>query len=262
MAYLVIVGVMVVLDPIVRDAFGEAPYGLLLFSHVQNAVVPLTITFILLRYTDVRRRAAEARVDELLTNAIPAAIADAAEARRATHRGRVPGDDRPVRRHRGLHALGARTPPDAVVELLDELFTRFDELHRRARPREDQDDRRRLHGRRGVLRAAGRPCRAAIELARAIMRTVADVAVRRGLDLAMRVGLASGPVVGGVIGTRRLLFDLWGDTVNLAARMESSGVPGRIQVATSTRELLGDRCQFEPRAVDVKGLGRMTTHLV
>ena len=69
------VAVMIVFDPVARDAFEDAPYGLLLVSHVQNAVVPLTITFILLRYTDLRRRTAEARVDELLTNAIPAAIA-------------------------------------------------------------------------------------------------------------------------------------------------------------------------------------------
>jgi class 3 adenylate cyclase len=83
------------------------------------------------------------------------------------------------------------------------------------------------------------------------------------VPLELRIGLASGPVVGGVIGQRRILFDLWGDTVNTASRMESSGVPGRIQVAPSTRELLGDSVQFEEReAVEVKGLGRMTRYLV
>jgi adenylate cyclase len=79
----------------------------------------------------------------------------------------------------------------------------------------------------------------------------------------MRIGLASGPVVGGVIGQRRILFDLWGDTVNIASRMESSGIPGRIQVAPSTRELLGDSYLFEEREpVEVKGLGRMTRFLI
>ena len=80
---------------------------------------------------------------------------------------------------------------------------------------------------------------AAIELARAILLTVAEWPPDPGLELAVRVGVASGPVVGGVIGTRRLLFDIWGDTVNLASRMESSGVPGRIQVAPSTRAASG-----------------------
>jgi adenylate cyclase len=59
------------------------------------------------------------------------------------------------------------------------------------------------------------------------------------------------------------LFDLWGDTVNIASRMQSSGVPGRIQVAPSTRELLGDAWTFEEREpVDVRGVGPMTTYLM
>jgi adenylate cyclase len=86
-----------------------------------------------------------------------------------------------------------------------------------------------------------------------------------GLALEMRIGLASGSVVGGVIGQKRILFDLWGDTVNIASRMESSGVPGRIQVAPSTRELLrgSPAYSFEAREpIEVKGLGTMTTYLL
>ena len=69
-------------------------------------------------------------------------------------------------------------------------------------------------------------------------------------------------MVGGVIGQKRILFDLWGDTVNIASRMESSGVPGRIQVAPSTFALLRDAFTFEERTgVEVKGVGVMTTYL-
>jgi class 3 adenylate cyclase len=82
------------------------------------------------------------------------------------------------------------------------------------------------------------------------------------VPLQVRAGLASGQVVAGVIGQRRLLFDLWGDTVNTAARMESSGIPGRIHLAGSTRALLADRYRFDVRDLDVKGLGAMTTYLV
>jgi Adenylate and Guanylate cyclase catalytic domain len=71
-----------------------------------------------------------------------------------------------------------------------------------------------------------------------------------------------GPVVGGVIGRRRLLFDLWGDTVNTASWLESSGVAGRMNVAATTRELLGDRCGFEERAIEIKGLGRVRSYLL
>ena len=82
------------------------------------------------------------------------------------------------------------------------------------------------------------------------------------MDLQVRIGLASGAVVGGVIGSQRLQFDLWGDTVNLASRMESSGVAGRIHVAQSTHDLVADRFAFERREIEVKGLGRLTTYLV
>ncbi len=65
-----------------------------------------------------------------------------------------------------------------------------------------------------------------------------------------------------MIGQRRLLFDLWGDTVNMASRMESSGIPGRIQVSAATRALLGSAVDFEERTSEVKGLGVLTTYLV
>jgi class 3 adenylate cyclase len=69
--------------------------------------------------------------------------------------------------------------------------------------------------------------------------------------------------VGGVIGQKRILFDLWGDTVNLASRMESSGLPGRIQVAPSTYALLRNALSFDERSgLEVKGLGVLTTYLL
>jgi class 3 adenylate cyclase len=91
---------------------------------------------------------------------------------------------------------------------------------------------------------------------------VQNLRTETGVPIQVRVGLASGPVVGGVIGRQRLLFDLWGDTVNTASRMESSGVPGRIHVAASTRALLPDAHEFEARSTDVKGLGRLETYLL
>lgn len=103
---------------------------------------------------------------------------------------------------------------------------------------------------------------AALAFARSMLAAVADWRTANGLDLQVRVGLASGPVVGGVIGRRRILFDMWGATVNAAARMESSSLPGRIQLAASTRERLDEALACEERTVDVKGLGPMTTYLL
>src|SRR6185312_6666187 len=80
------------------------------------------------------------------------------------------------------------------------------------------------------------------------------------LGLELRIGINSGPVVAGVIGRKRFLYDLWGDAVNVASRMESQGTPGRIQVTRATRDLIGDEFVCEPRGtIPVKGKGEMET---
>jgi adenylate cyclase len=76
----------------------------------------------------------------------------------------------------------------------------------------------------------------------------------------VRVGMNVGPAVAGVIGIRKFIYDVWGDTVNTASRMESTGVPGRIQVTRETRERLAADFDFERRGlVDVKGKGPIET---
>jgi urea transport system substrate-binding protein len=82
-----------------------------------------------------------------------------------------------------------------------------------------------------------------------------------GEPLNMRIGINTGPVVAGVIGTNKFIYDLWGDTVNVASRMESQGVAGGIQVTAATYQHLKDKYLFEERGVTfVKGKGDMTTY--
>lgn len=90
--------------------------------------------------------------------------------------------------------------------------------------------------------------------------TLADYAERSGRPLAMRTGIHTGTVVAGIVGTSKFAYDLWGDVVNIASRMESSGEPGRIQVSDAVRVRLSDDYVFEPRGdVDIKGKGLMHT---
>ena len=212
---------------------------------------------------EVLRLQQDARVaHELLTNAIPASIA--ARLRRGERRiaESYPATSVVFADIVGFTPWAQRTSPDRVVAMLDDLFTRFDDVaadHGLEKIKTIGD---------AYMAVAGAPepradhAAAAIAFAGAIIDVVAERRAETNADLQVRVGIASGPVVGGVIGRQRLLFDLWGDTVNLASRMESSGIPGRIQVAESTREILGSQCEFERREVDVKGLGPRTTYLV
>jgi adenylate cyclase len=148
--------------------------------------------------------------------------------------------------------------PAAVVDLLDHLFSHFDVLAER-------------YGLEKIktigdcyMVAAGVPsprpdhARALTLMALDMLEAMHSSDEVGHLGLELRVGINSGPVVAGVIGRKRFLYDLWGDAVNTASRMESHGTPGRIQVTRATYELLADEFECEPRGpITVKGKGEM-----
>ncbi|MGH2512273.1 MAG: adenylate/guanylate cyclase domain-containing protein, partial [Candidatus Limnocylindrales bacterium] len=104
---------------------------------------------------------------------------------------------------------------------------------------------------------------AAAEMALAMQAELERLRASLGIELRLRIGIQSGPVIAGVIGRRKFIYDLWGDTVNTASRMESSGLPGRIQVTEVVFERLRSAYEFEARGdVDIKGKGSLRTYLL
>lgn len=160
----------------------------------------------------------------------------------------------------GFTELSAGLPAAELVELLNEIFSEFDSLaaaHGVEKIKTIGD---------AYLAVAGIPvpradhARAVADMALDMMRAQQRFAERRNLPLKTRIGINSGPVVAGVIGKHKFTYDLWGDAVNVASRMESQGVPDRIQITEATMRQLGDRYVVEERGVvDVKGKGPMTT---
>jgi guanylate cyclase len=230
-----------------------------------NITVGGAVVFTLLAVFASERRAAldalrveQEKAEGLLLNILPRSIAE-----------RLKAQTRPIADHFGSASIlfadvvdftpwSERHAPEEVVGHLDRLFSHFDELAER-------------YGLEKIktigdcyMVAAGVPTTRP-DHARALALVALDMldAMREHDDLSdlgleLRIGINSGPVVAGVIGRKRFLYDLWGDAVNTASRMESHGAPGRIQITRSTYELLDGEFECEPRGtILVKGKGEL-----
>jgi guanylate cyclase len=231
-----------------------------------NIAVAGAIVFTLLAvFANQRREALAAlrveqeKAENLLLNILPSSIADKLKASSDTIADQIDAASILFADVVDFTPFSERLPPSEVVGVLDHLFTQFDALAER-------------HGLEKIktigdcyMVAAGvpnpRPDHArAMALMALDMRDVMRAHEVDHLGLELRIGINSGPVVAGVIGRKRFLYDLWGDAVNTASRMESHGTPGEIQVARGTYELLKNDFVFEPRgSVAIKGKGEIET---
>jgi len=147
-----------------------------------------------------------------------------------------------------------------MVSLLDEYVSAFDAFARRHGVEKIRTIGDNWMGVAGVPNARADHAACAAHLALDMLAFARTRAAEGARCLEFRIGLNSGPVVGGVIGRDKFVFDIWGDSVNLASRMESTGIPGRIQVGPATYDLLKEHYVLEPRGrVAVKGKGEVET---
>jgi adenylate cyclase len=260
-AFVATIVLALALSEIVRPNGADLPDAFVRTFDVLNIVFVSAVAMLLLVTFARGRETAQARVEALLLNVLPAEVAQ-----------RLQSDPNSIADHFDdasilfadvvdFTPLSSRLDAREVVELLDRLFTSFDELV----DRHDVEKIKTIGD--CYMVAAGVP-RPRPDHAHALaglaleMRDRAKNSLAGGTehDLRLRIGISSGPVVAGVIGRRRFLYDLWGDTVNMASRMESHGTPDAIQITRSTWELLRDDFVVEPLGlVDVKGKGAVET---
>ena len=161
----------------------------------------------------------------------------------------------------GFTELSARMSPTELVKRLNVIFSHFDQLAEKYGVEKIKTigDAYMVVG--GLPTPRSDHAKAIAQMALGMQEKIAKLCAETGEKLAIRVGINSGPVVAGVIGVSKFTYDLWGDTVNVAARMEATGFAGRIQVTDVTYELLKDQYLFERRGViPVKGKGEMMTY--
>lgn len=221
--------------------------------------VTLLATFLII-YLVRELEAAQDLADGLLFNVLPRPIADRLKRGAGTIARSYDSASVLFADIVGFTPLSTVLSPQEMIELLNRIYSHFDRLvekHAVEKLRTIGDN---------YMAAAGVPeprpdhARALADLAldmQAYCRELAPVAGRR---LQFRIGINSGPLIAGVIGTARYQYDIWGDTVNTASRMESQGEPGKIQVTDATRALLGEGYVLAPRGtIEVKGKGEMRT---
>ncbi len=232
-----------------------------------NVTVTGAVVFMLLvQFVRQREEAlAELRVEQdraetLLLNILPRSIADKLKADASTIADQFAAASILFADVVDFTPLSVRLQPAEVVGILDDLFTHFDMLA------EHYDVEKIKTIGDCYMVAAGVPTPRA-DHARVMALMALDMrdamrseAAMGHLGLEIRIGINSGPVVAGVIGRKRFLYDLWGDAVNMASRMESHGTPGQIQVTQATYELLCDEFELERRGtVPIKGKGDVET---
>jgi guanylate cyclase len=272
-----LVAVSVAIDPMLAASAPDVPTGVVVaFFGLNIAGVSATAYALLQHFVRARDRARaeledkhraleleQARSERLLLNVLPEPVAARLKSRPgviADHHSSVTVLFADLV---GFTPLAERLPADELVAMLDRIFARWDAL-----AAEHGVEKIKTIGD-AYMAAAGVPepradhVEAVASLALAMRPELEDCGAETGLELEIRAGIDTGPVVAGVIGQSRFIYDLWGDTVNTASRMESHAPPGSIQVTERVRERLEPGFELRPRGtIEVKGKATMAAYLL
>ena len=247
------------LVPLAPSVLNLIAFGVALAAFV---ILGLTLTSIA-RAADTAEAALDRehlRSEQLVHNMLPAEIANRLKGGESNIADRVDEASVLFADLVGFTAMSARVKPSELVVILSDLFSRFDALAEKHQLEKIKTIGDAYMVASGVPRPRADHVKALADFALDLVELIDGLEPVYGTKLKMRIGINSGVVIAGVIGRAKLAYDMWGDTVNTAARMESHGAEGRIHVTQAVRDRLGAGFEFESRGViEVKGKGPMQT---
>ncbi|MCP3976864.1 MAG: adenylate/guanylate cyclase domain-containing protein [bacterium] len=256
LAFVVIVGASFLLEPVVSNRAGLSDFVVVVFM-VMNIAAVSTIAFVLLQYFTSQREAAQETSEALLLNILPRSIAQVLKQGPKTIAEHYEGASVLFADVVDFTPMSADMSPEDLVELLNDVFTYFDQVADELGIEKIKTIGDCYMAASGVPERRDDHAHVLTDMALRVRRHV-DTHDFLGRSLEFRIGINSGPLVAGVIGTRKFIYDLWGDAVNTASRMESQGERGMIQITRATYELIKDDYVCEPKGrVRVKGKGEM-----
>jgi class 3 adenylate cyclase len=163
----------------------------------------------------------------------------------------------------GFTLLSGKVSPNKLVDILNQIFSRFDDIADKYKIEKIKTIGDAYMAVAGLPEARDDHAEAIAQFAIDINRIIKRFKFANGLSLNLRIGINSGSVIAGVIGKRKFIYDIWGDSVNTASRMESHGIPGKIHVSVSTYNLIKDSFFLEKRGeITIKGKGNMNTYFL
>ena len=262
-AFVGLVVVSGIVDPMWAAGAPEIASGVVVSFFVLNTAAVAATAYVLLQYFVRAREAEQARSERLLLNVLPEPVA----ARLKKEEGIIADTHLDVTvlfaDIVGFTPLAERLSAPDLVAVLDQVFARWDELAARYGVEKIKTIGDAYMAASGIPLPRDDHAEAIADMALAMRPVLDDLATDTGVALDVRIGIDSGPVVAGVIGRAKFIYDLWGDTVNTASRMESHAPPGTIQVTERTYERLRHRYELRQRGmIEVKGKGPMTCYLL
>ena len=257
LAFLSLVALSGLLQPYVRFTNHLSP-GMITVFFVINLIGVGSLVFLMVSYFVGQKNLFQEKSETLLLNILPKEIAAILKNESRTIADQYDGASVLFADMVGFTPLSVELEPVEMVELLNEAFSFFDSLLDKYDVEKIRTIGDNYMVASGIPRHRSDHAQALVRMALEMREYIAHHTFLRGQRVNFRFGINSGPMIGGVIGRRKFVYDVWGDAVNVASRMESHGVGGNIQITRATYDLIKEEFVCEPRGtVNVKGKGEM-----